>query len=185
MKNLKNVVSVISLTLILLISFSVKAQENEYSKEQIEDVKTKLRQGMNTFVEKVKPFYKKGMSYTDFKNVLIGENNKNISKQGDELLSKSYLYLSKNVDSKQILNSDSGEEFAKAYLFVNDYNKTSKRQNGDLVLFGNPTGDTYPDFNSTKTAAPCKWYQLSCWMVQIFGDYAEDIIFLLLNFLFP
>ncbi|WP_452231598.1 hypothetical protein [Lacinutrix sp. MEBiC02595] len=185
MKNFKNVVSVITIALLMLVSFNVNAQKSEYSKEQIEDVKTKLRQGMNLFVESVKPFYKKGMSFEEYKLVLIGKNNKNITKEGNALLGKAYSYLSKNKSSKDILTYDSGEEFARAFMFVNSQNKTNKSKSGDLILFGNPTGGTYPNSIVGKAAAPCRWYQLGCWWNQIFGDYSDEILGLLLNLLFP
>ncbi|WAC03722.1 hypothetical protein N7U66_10000 [Lacinutrix neustonica] len=107
MRNLKNVMSAVTMAIVLLVSVNVSAQENEYSKQRIEEVKSNLRQGMSSFVESVKPFYKKGMSYNTFKLGLIGENNKKITDEGNALLNKSYAYLSKGISSKEILASDS------------------------------------------------------------------------------
>lgn len=184
MKNLKNVMSVITLALVMLISVNVSAQKQQFSKSEVENVKKNLRKTMNSFVEGVKPYYKDGISYSAFKRNLIGENFVKITVEGDALLKKSYTYISKNVTSKEILAKDNGEEIAKAYIFTTEYNKKNNSKNGDFVLFGNPTGNTFPDTILNKEA-PCRWYQLGCWFNHIFGDYADEIFGILIIILFP
>lgn len=177
-KNLKNVMSVITLTLVMLLSFNVNAQKIEYSKEQIEDVKIKLRQGMNLFVESVKPFYKKGMSFEEYKLVLVGKNNKNITVEGNALLKKAYIYISNSTSSEKIIDEDSTIEFVKALSYINKSNSEKNSSDREFLLFGSTKGNTFPLANNTnnKKAYPCRWFQIRCHLVQLFGDSTADDI---------
>ena len=178
MKNLKNVMSFITLALVMLVSFNVGAQESELSKEQISNVEKELRNGMNSFVKSVQPYYKKGMSFSSFKFALVGRGTKSTTKEGDALLNKAYDYLVKRTSSEEILSSDSGKEIAAALVFVHKNNVQNKSSNGDLVLFGNPTGDTYPE--SLSKVDGCRWYQIGCHLSNVWewlvGGGADEIL---------
>ena len=64
--------------------------------------------------------------------------------------------------------------------------KTGKKTDGS-ELFGGKTGDFNPYANTVT--AKCRWYQLGCWIKEIFGDEGgqhiiDEIVKYLLNLIF-
>ncbi len=161
-KNLKHIVTATSFVLVMLISFNVQAQQKKLSDKDVEFVKSEFRKGMADFVESVKPIYKSGMSYSSFKSSLLGKSSTTITTEGDALLFKAYNYISKSTGTSFILKNESGKELASAFKFVKLYNVENKSKKGDLILFGNTTGDTFPSDNVLNKVQDCKWYQLFC-----------------------
>ena len=160
--NLKPLITGIACAFLLLISCSATAQNKKLNDKDIAFVKSEFRQGMADFVESVKPIYKIGMTYSAFKISLLGESATTITSEGDALLLKAYNYISKSTSTHYILKNESGKELASAFRFVGLYNAENKSKNGDLILFGNTTGDTFPSDSVLNKVQDCKWYQIFC-----------------------
>ena len=56
---------------------------------------------------------------------------------------------------------------AAAALYVDNLSKKGMKTDGS-ELFGGKTGDFNPYANTVT--AKCRWYQLGCWIKEIFGD---------------
>jgi hypothetical protein len=161
-KNLKPLITGIACTFVLMISFTAVAQTKKLSDKDIAYVKSEFRKGMASFVESVQPIYKTGMSYSTFKSSLLGKSATTITTEGDALLLKAYNYISNSTAINYILKNESGKELASAFRFVTLYNVENKSKKGDLVLFGNTTGDTFPNDAILNRVQDCRWYQIFC-----------------------
>lgn len=173
-KNLKHIITTTSFVLVMLISFSAFAQQKNLSDKDVEYVKSEFRKGMTSFVESIKPIYKSGMSYSAFKGSLLGESSTAITNEGDALLLKAYNYISKSAPSGYILKYESGKELAAAFRFVKLYNVENKSEKGDLILFGNTTGDTFQSEVILNGEGDCRWYQIGCHLVSIWDWLTSD-----------
>ena len=60
-----------------------------------------------------------------------------------------------------------------ALLYVDNLTLKGVKTDGS-ELFGGTTGDFNPYV--TTTSANCRWYQVSCWLGEIFGDDGGGII---------
>ena len=145
------------------------------SEKEIDYVQSEMKNGMVSFVESVHPIYEKGMDSNDFTNALIGEKNaRNITQEGKNLLDKAFVYLDRESSTEEILKVDTGVEMASALLFVKKYNYEKKSEDGDFVLFGNTTGDTFPSDDILSTSRKCKWYQIGCHLSNIWNWLVEN-----------
>lgn len=140
-----------------------------------ESVRYSLSEGMVSLVDALKPAYKKGVTFETFEKTVIG-SNKN-TQQGNALLKKVFEYASKGTTKDQILKEYSGSEMAAACLYVNDVYKKNPKSDGS-ELFGGTTGDfnPYPATIQGRGSAPCRWWQIGCWLNQIFGDEGGSAI---------
>ena len=164
MKNLKNVVSVITFALVMLVSVNVSAQNQEYTKAEVSE---KLSEVMFSLVESANLYYSKGDSYKAFRSKLYGKQVKiNPSKKGEALIKKVYNYISNNASEKSIRNG-SVSEIADAYVFIYETEKSNKGANGEHELFGSSTGDFNPEISSKVR---CCFFCLSCHFTTVFGE---------------
>ena len=135
-----------------------------------ESVRYSLSEGMVSIVEALKPAYIIGSTFETFEKMVIG-NSKN-TEQGKSLLKKVFEYVSKGITKDQILKNYSGSEMAAACLYVNDIYKNNPKSDG-RELFGGTTGDFNPikgDVLGKVSPSPCRWWQISCWLNEIFGS---------------
>lgn len=184
MNKVNQILKALTVAIFIFTSFSVSAQKGKASDRDVIEVKHKLNKMMSVFVENTRPFYKKGMTYTSFKLALTGNKRGIIPQEGEALLSKAFSYIENSSSSRRILNNNSGKEMAAALLFTLKYDKNRSIKNGDHILFGNSTGNTFPS-SLMKTGSECKWYQLACWWNAIFGEYAGIIIDVLITLTKP
>jgi len=179
----KNGIALFIMSLIMLVSVNANAQKTKLTDKEVAYLKAEFRNGMASFVESVKPIYTSGMSYNSFKKNLIGTSVKNITSEGDALLNKAYTYLVNSKSSSFIINNDSGKEIAVALFYTKKYNIEKKSSNGDLVLFGNLTGKSFPGDTLLNKQRECRWYQVGChvanawdWLVNGGMDEIEDVL---------
>lgn len=172
MKNLRNKISVLVLTLLMALNYSLNAQ----STKDRDYVETELRKGMASFVDGVRSIHSKGMSYEEFKIKLVGNDlSKNVTKEGDDLLNKAFAYLKEGTSSNEIIKNDSAREMAAAVLFVRNYNDKNRTMDGDAVLFGSVKGgDDFPENSAMSAKRDCKWYQLGCHLSNIWNWIKEN-----------
>jgi hypothetical protein len=157
--------------LIAVVMFSNVGNAQKITKEQ---VRLDLAEGVVSLVNALKPAYEKGDSFDNFQKKIIGDTRS--TEEGSNLLKKVFLYVEKGTSSKEILKSDSGSEMGAACLYLNELHKKNPKADGS-ELFGSTTGDFNPyDATILGKAGPCKWYQLGCWLNQIFGDEAGGLI---------
>ena len=157
MKNL-----LFGLIAIVLFAFNGNAQ-----KITEESVRLQLAQGMSDLTTTLKPAFDKTRNAEDFKKVITGSWYTNITKEGNDLLNMSYKLLSSKASQAEILKNYNGKEMAAAALYVDNLSKKGIKTDGSQ-LFGGKTGDFNPYANTVT--AKCRWYQLGCWIKEIFGD---------------
>ena len=174
MKNLKNIVAVLSIVLSIFIVSKTSAQKEEYTEAY---VKGQLQEGMLSFVDGLRPSYEKGMDYHDFLTVLIGENSTyEMPKEGKALLEKSFVYLSEGFSNEGIAKSSSLEEIAAAALYVHNYNSKYNSTNGDSLLFGvklqneKLNSQNKMSIAFTEPSFRCRWWQIGCHLRSVFGE---------------
>lgn len=161
---------VIGIVATVLITFNVNAQE----KLSQEELRVILAQGMVDFTNSLKPAFEKTDNLEDFKKAVAGCWYSKIPKEGNNLLDKAYQFLSKNVSEEEITKKYNGKEIAEAVLYVDMISKKGVKTDGS-ELFGGTTGDFNP-YATLMTTSKCKWYQLGCWLKEIFGDVEGEII---------
>ena len=181
MKKLKNVFSILVLTMFMVGSINVNGQNGQTSLTSSE-VKNELIEGFAKFVESVRPFYRKGDTYKMFKRkVLLGTTNAKsalptIPTEGENMLKKAYEYLSQGLYYDQIITKGDYKTIAAAVLFVHNQStsKKGKYTDNEAILFGDNILVNNP-FDKANRAG-CKWWQLSCILESIFGEGNGDII---------
>lgn len=136
-----------------------------------------LVEAMADFTESVKPYYKKGMTASEFEAALLGKDLKNNSKPGKELIYKSFRYIERGVDRKTILATDNGREMAQAYIVMEMLVQKNPKSTGS-ELFG-----ILPAPNDPGIVAEggCRWYQIRCHLrnlSQLMVDHGETISFI-------
>ena len=161
--------------------------------EQVNQIQSDLINGMVSFVESVRPFYVKGDTYQSFKyKVLVGDQTTAIktalpttpaiTPQGEAMLKKAYVYLSKGYSATQIAKVDNGKTIGEALVYTyNDQKNNSKSSalNADVALFGGNQSalDNNPITKSQKRT--CKWYQIACHaenVINWISGHSENII---------
>jgi hypothetical protein len=169
MKYLKSFIKQLTFTLALIFSLNNYAQNTQSTYDirvSVEDqdyVEQELRKGMVSFVESVKPLYRKGISYNDFIKVLIGENSTDMPVEGRNLLKKSYYYLSNEISNKEIERNDSMKEISAAFLYTLNYNSKNNNSDGEYSLFGLSNERMNLESKSfIDDIEDCKWWQIGC-----------------------
>lgn len=187
MKNLKNIATSITFALVMLVSFNVNAQrtlessDSQLSKKDKAFIKSELQKGMASFVESVRPFYRKGANYKEFVKILGAGNSTAMPEVGKSLLKRAHGYLSNGLTGKEILSKDSGKEMGDVLAFVVTYNKSNKTTIGDTVVFGlDKDGE-----NSTFQKSGCRWYQVGCHLSNLLRWIEDhwDILMAIFNFI--
>ncbi len=148
----------------MLFSFAGNAQ-----KATKESVRYSMSEGMASMVEALKPAYKNGDTFETFEKTVI-RSSKNTN-QGNALLRKVFQYITEKTSSDEIVKGYNGSEMAAACLYINDVYKKNPKSDGS-ELFGGTTGNfnPYPATIYGRGNAPCRWWQIQCWLNQIFGD---------------
>ena len=151
--------------LIAVVMFSFVGNAQRITKEQVRE---NLAEGVVSMVNALKPAYQKGDTFYNFQKKVIG-SAKN-TEEGTNLLKKVFAYVEKGTSNEEILKSDSGSEMGAACIYLNELYKNNPKADGS-ELFGSTTGDFNP-YNATilGKAGPCKWWQLGCWLNEIFGN---------------
>ena len=157
--------------LIATVLFALNGNAQKITQES---VRLQLAQGMSDFTISLKPAFDKTTNVEDFKKTITGSWYFKIPKEGNDLLTASYKLLSNRVSQAEILKSYNGKEMAAAALFVDNLTLKGVKTNGS-ELFGGTTGD-YNPYAANAVSAKCRWYQLSCWIKEIFGDEGGGII---------
>ncbi|MCF6131304.1 hypothetical protein [Flavobacterium wongokense] len=152
----------------ILFAFNGNAQ-----KVTQEELRLILAQGMADFTSSLKPAFEKSKNVEDFKKRVTGNWYSKIPTEGNDLLEASYELLSKKTSNDDILKNYNGKEMAVAALYIDSLSKKGVQTDG-TELFGGTTGDFNP--YSETVSAKCRWYQLACWIKEIFGDGGGQII---------
>jgi hypothetical protein len=178
MKNLFKLASV------LLILFGIFAfgQDQKQSQENTaltrDETRLKLATVMAETKDNLSIVYSSGMTYETFRSKVLGRSGAAVTQEGEALLTKAYNYLKAGTSNNQIINSDSGIEMGQALI------KADKLGNDGSGLFSTPGSSDIPklDINfqthqheaKGSSLAGCKWYQLGCWIDEIFGAGASS-----------
>lgn len=154
---------------IVLFAFNGNAQE----KVSQEEVRVLLAKGMADFTNSLKPAFEKTNNVEDFKKTVLGCWDAKIPEEGNKLLDAAYKILSKKLSEEEIVKEYNGKEMGAAVLYIDSLTKKGIKTDGS-ELFGGSTGDFNP--YATLVEARCRWYQLGCWIKEIFGENAGQVI---------
>ncbi len=152
----------------ILFAFNGNAQ-----KLSQEDVRLILAKGMAEFTVNLKPAYDKTENVEDFKKTITGCWYSTMPVEGNDLLDAAYRILEKKLSEDEVLKEYNGKELATAVLYLDSLSKKGVRTDGS-ELFGGTTGDFNP--YATLSSAKCRWYQLGCWLNEIFGESVGEAI---------
>ncbi|WP_452226644.1 hypothetical protein [Lacinutrix cladophorae] len=123
MKNLKNVVSVITLVFMILISFSSKAQESFKTNDKI-PTSVKLVgkfHAVITYLE-TKEFYKNGMTKDEFvKSTTSCVDDKELINIFKPCMEEIYVFHTKKLSPDQVYDYIDGNSFAKTAIALKKY----------------------------------------------------------------
>ena len=139
-----------------------------------EDVRLQLAHGMVDFTKSLNLAYEKSDNVEEFKKIVIGCWNPKTTVEGSDLLDAAYKLLSNNTSEEEILKNYNGKEMATAALYVDNLSKKGIKTDGS-ELFGGTTGDFNP-YATLSTTSKCRWYQIGCWIKEIFGEAAGQLI---------
>jgi len=146
----------------VIFSFTGNAQ----TKLTKESVRLSLAKGMVSFTNSLKPAFNNSKNYGEFKTAVCGKWTSKITKEGENLLTASYNLIASKKTDQQILDTYNGKEMAAASLSLIELRKKDPKADG-APIFGGTTGDFNPYGN--QTLARCRWFQIGCWIDEIFG----------------
>ncbi|RXR20946.1 hypothetical protein EQG63_03135 [Flavobacterium amnicola] len=154
---------------IIGVTFTSNAQIKTKDDARLASAKTFV-----SFKKQLTEAYLKSTDYSSFEKNLCG--NWNNTKEGKYLLNEVYTYFKNKTSDEKIIASYDGIGMAKALQFQQDiYTKNPKSDGSEL--FGGPSDNSTTSSNPTsKVAYPCRWYQLSCHLNQIFGAEMGGIL---------
>lgn len=159
---------------LIIILFSificVGSQAQKTAAPSQETVKADLAKGMVTFVNAVKPLYKKGQTPLQFANYVCAPWKP--TNEGLSLLSKAHEFIIKGASNETILTSYNGKEMASAVLYLKKVRDVNAKSDGS-ELFGGKSGINDNLLASASAKEGCKWYQLWC-HVQAFAQWVVD-----------
>ena len=153
----------------VLFAFNGNAQE----KLTQEDVRLQLAQGMADFTSSLRTAFEKTDNVEDFKKTVAGCWYSKMPSEGNDLLDAAHSILSKKLSEDEIVKEYNGKEMAVAALYIDNLSKKGIKTDGS-ELFGGTTGDFNP--YATLFTARCRWYQLGCWIKEIFGEIAGELL---------
>jgi len=156
----------------IFVGFGAQAQKTIATKE---DARLALAKGFVSFRNSLRPPFKETKDYKRFKNTICGPWTPTVPVEGDNLLKAAYESLSSGITDDEIIKSYSGKEMAAAALFQNEVFKKNPKSDGS-ELFGGTTGSFNPYAAKQSADSPCRWYQLKCWLQQIFGEREGELI---------
>ena len=157
--------------LIATVLFSFNGNSQKLTQE---DVRLQLAQGMADFTSSLKPAFDKSDNVEDFKKIITGCWYSKITNEGNDLLEAAYKLLSNKTSESEILKNYNGKEMAEAALYINTLVKNSVKTDGSELFGGTRNGDFNP--YATLFTAKCRWYQVGCWLKEIFGENGGQVI---------
>ena len=171
---MKNLFKFVTVLMILFGAFTF-GQEGKQVAGNTPQTKDNERLKLATMIAQTKDnlsvVYITGMSYETFRSKVLGRSGAAVTTEGEALLVKVYSYLSTGTSTAQIISTDNGKEMGDAYIKLNRIGSDGS------ALFS--TGSDTPKLDTNihphqppakgDVLANCKWYQISCWIDDIFG----------------
>ncbi len=160
--------------------FALSGNAQEISKEvaRVYAAKTFV-----SFKNQLSDAFSKSNDYSSFEKIVCG-NWKNTT-DGKYLLNEAYNHLKSKTSDERLVSNYDGIGIAKALKFQKEVLSKNPKSDGS-ELFGGPGDGTTGNYNPQSKSYPCKWWQLSCHLDQIFGDgMGPKIIVIILGLLFP
>lgn len=171
--------------LIATVMFGLNANAQKMTKEEARVTTAKL---MIEFTNQLRPAFESSKDFKSFEMIVCGPWLSRMPSEGNEILKEAYNFLSLKVSDDEILNSYSGIGIVKALKFQNDILVKNPESTGTEIFGGSGDGSKgdYNAYSSTLKTAPCKWYQISCWIDQIFGNgVGSQVIQILITLFLP
>lgn len=163
---MKNFVKLAMMSILLICTFA-KAQTSKVVGTAPTDYSSEIRMKLATntakFKENVSSFYQVGYTYQQFRAGVLGTNNAAATIEGEALLQVVFSFLKDGISSEQIMATYNGKAMAEAMIKTNGVNEVS--------LFAIPVNQPKLGIpaNQTDNKGGCRWWQISCWIDDIFG----------------
>lgn len=153
----------------VMLSVSGNAQIESKEESRIAAAKTFV-----SFKNQLLQAFNNSTDYSSFEKNVCGKwQNTTV---GRNLLNEAYISLKNKTSDKIIIETYNGITIAKALKFQTDTLEKNPKSNGS-ELFGGPGDGTTGNYNPTsRDGYPCRWWQLSCHLNQIFGDEGGEIL---------
>jgi len=172
MKNLFKLVTLIAVVFGMFMFGQTKKQTSGGSTDQNNETRVQLATMVAQTKDNLSVIYNSGMSYEAFRSKVLGRSGAAVTQEGEAVLNKVFNYLTAGTSNSQIINTDSGIEMMNALVKLDKLGLP----NG-YALFSTvsdaPKLDTniHPQQHQAKGSSidGCKWYQLACWVDEIFG----------------
>ena len=156
----------------IFVGFGAQAQKTIATKE---DARLALAKGFVSFRNSLKPAILEAKDVKSYKTAVCGPWLATIPAEGDNLLNAAYETLKKGISDDELIKTYSGKEMAAAALLYNEIIKKNPKSDGS-ELFGGTTGNFNPYAARQLTTSNCRWYQLMCWLREIFGEAGAAVI---------
>ncbi|OYU85575.1 MAG: hypothetical protein CFE24_01340 [Flavobacterium sp. BFFFF2] len=156
----------------IFVGFGAQAQKTISTKE---DARLALAKGFVSFRNSLRPPFKETKDLKGFKTTVCGPWTPTMPFEGDNLLNAAYESLRKGTSDEELIKTYAGKEMAAALMYVQKVQKDNPKSDGS-ELFGGTTGNFNPYAARLQADSPCRWYQLICWLKQIFGEAGAEII---------
>lgn len=169
---MKKLFKFVSLLAIVWNTFAF-GQTDKQSVPPIDNTQIQLATLMAQTTDNLSVIYNAGMPYETFRSKVLGRPGSAVTTEGEAILSKAYNYLKAGTTRNEIIRTDSGIEMRLAFLKLNTLGLTN-----EYALFSLAADAPKMDINfqvhqtesKGSSSSGCKWYQIACWIDDIFGS---------------
>jgi hypothetical protein len=142
--------------------------------ETKEDARIAAAKTFISFKNQLSQAFNNSTDYSSFEKNVCGKWQN--TTEGRNLLNETYNYLRNKTSDEKIVATYDGVAIAKALKFQKDTLEKNPKSTGS-ELFGGPGDGTNGNYNPiAREPYPCRWWQLSCHLGQIFGAEAAATI---------
>ena len=142
--------------------------------ETREDARIAAAKTFTSFKNQLSQAFNNSTDYSSFEKNVCGKWQN--TTEGRNLLNEAFNYLKNKTSDEKIVATYDGIGIAKALKFQQDVLAKNPKSTGS-ELFGGPGDASTGNYNPTgRDGYPCRWWQLSCHLEQIFGSEGGQII---------
>ena len=155
---------------VFMVNLSWGQKEQQISKEDARKYATEV---FINFKNNLSENYSKSKDYNSFLMSIYGQTRPTTVPEGQSILKEAYSHLSKKTSDDYLRKSFDGKVVASAFKFM----QNNKDQDGSKLFNINETATVKSLFTkSMESNYGCRWWQVGCWLKEIFGDEAGQAI---------
>jgi len=155
---------------VFMVNLSWGQKEQKISKEDARKYATEV---FISFKNSLKDNYSKSKDYNSFLISIYGSTKPTTVPEGQNMLKTAYNHLSIKTTDDELKRTFDGKVVASAFKFM----QVNKDQDGSKLFNINETATVKSLFTkSMESNYGCRWWQVGCWLKEIFGDEAGQAI---------